>query len=358
MKFSEFTESKKLNEVAPAVAIAGVTFGAAELTAALVFGGTLTAMMTAYNADPEAFKKAFGNPAATVAMAWQETQDLANEMMGNETGRYDGQSFDEANAAAQARASGALDSILATNQNLTSDQRTAISAIPANTSTITTATISDASEIEKRSAEIRAQVDALADAQAAARAARSAEINAQVDKAADARNAAAAAAASTNSATQALTPTQRNAISAMPAAASATQAPTTTQKNAISTIPKAPEQNDVDITSGLPDVVSPPRTRADIAKGGATGEIAGAPPIVVPPIAAPGITLPGVGGLAGIGATIGVGALAKTAGDFFKGKGGGKKIALPRIPILDPKFKMMEPDIKSVSDPLNLRRNI
>ena len=105
-------------------------------------------------------------------------------------------------------------------------------------------------------------------------------------------------------------------------------------------------------------MVSPPKTKADIARGGATGEIAGAPPIVVPPIAAPGITLPGVGGLAGIGATIGVGALAKTASDFFKGKRGGKKIALPRIPILDPKFKMMEPDIKSVSDPLNLRRNI
>ena len=136
MKFSEFTESKKLNEAAPLV-IAGVTFGAAELTAALVFGGTLTAMMTAYNADPEAFKKAFGNPAATVAMAWQETQDLANEMMGNETGRYDGQSFDEANAAAQERASSALGTILATNQKLTPDQRTAISAIPANTSTIT-----------------------------------------------------------------------------------------------------------------------------------------------------------------------------------------------------------------------------
>ena len=129
-------------------------------------------------------------------------------------------------------------------------------------------------------------------------------------------------------------------------------------------IPKDPEKNDVDITSGLPVVGSPPRTRADIAKGGATGEIAGAPPIVVPPIvvppiAAPGITLPGVGGLAGIGATIGVGALAKAATDFFKGgKGGGKKIKLPRLPILDPKFKMMEPDIKTVSDPLNLRRNI
>ena len=355
MKFSEFTESKKLNEAAPIV-IAGVTFGAAELTAALVFGGTLTAMMTAYNADPEAFKKAFGNPAATVAMAWQETQDLANEMMGNETGRYDGQSFDEANAAAQARASSALGTILATNQKLTPDQRTAISAIPANTSTITTATISDASEIEKRSAEIRAQVDALADAQAAATAARSAEINAQVDKAADARNAAAAPNAVRPDTTAAGMPAAKAppvnagrpdvAVGSMPAA-----------------IPKDPEKNDVDITSGLPVVGSPPRTRADIARGGTTGEIAGAPPIVVPPIvvppiAAPGITLPGVGGLAGIGATIGVGALAKTASDFFKGKRGGKKIALPRIPILDPKFKMMEPDIKSVSDPLNLRRNI
>jgi hypothetical protein len=142
----------------------------------------------------------------------------------------------------------------------------------------------------------------------------------------------------------------------MPAAkATATQALTTAQKNAISTMPKAPEQNDVDITSGLPDVVSPPKTKADIAKGGATGGIAGAPPM---PDITPGITLPGVGGLAGIGATIGVGALAKAATDFFKGKGGGKKIKLPGLPILDPKFKMMEPDIKSVSDPLNLRRNI
>jgi len=363
MKFSEFTESKKLNEAAPVV-IAGVTFTAAQLTAMLVFGGSLAAMMTAYNSDPEAFKKAFGNPAATVAMAWQETQDLANQMMGNETGWNDEQSFDEANAAAQAKASGALGTILATNQKLTPDQRTAISAIPANTSTITTATISDAAEIEKRSAEIRAQVDALADAQAAATAARSAEINAQVDKAADARNAAAAtnAVVTTAAGMPAAKAPPVNAAkpdttaAGMPAAkATATQALTPAQKNAISTMPKAPEKNDVDITSGLPDVVSSPKTKADIARGGATGEIAGAPPIVAP---IPGITLPGVGGLAGIGATIGVGALAKTARDFFKGKGGGKKIALPGLPILDPKFKMMEPDIKSVSDPLNLRRNI
>ena len=345
MKFSEFTESKKLNEVAPAVAIAGVTFTAAELTALLVFGGSLAAMMTAYNADPEGFASAYGNPAATVASAWQETQDLANQMMGNETGWNDEQSFDEANAAAQAKASGALDSILATNQKLTPDQRNAISAMPSTASAIPAATASDSAEIEKRSAEIRAQVDALADAQAAATAARSAEISAEVDRAADARNAGRPDVAVGSMPAAKAPPVNAGrpdvAVGSMPAA-----------------IPKAPEQNDVDITSGLPDVVSPPRTRADIARGGTTGEIAGAPPIVVPPIAAPGITLPGVGGLAGIGANIGVGALAKAATDFFKGKGGGKKIALPRIPILDPKFKMMEPDIKSVSDPLNLRRNI
>jgi hypothetical protein len=395
MRFSEFTESKKLNEVAPAVAIAGVTFTAAELTALLVFGGSLAAMMTAYNADPEGFASAYGNPAATVASAWQETQDLANEMMGNETDQYDGQSFDEANAAAQARASSALGNILATNQKLTPDQRTAISAMPSTASAIPAATASDSAEIEKRSAEIRAQVDALADAQAAATAARSAEISAEVDRAADARNAAAATNAVRPDATAAGMPAAKappvNAVrpdataASMPAAKAppvnavrpavagsmpAAKAPpvnavrpdATAASMPAADIPAAPEKNDVDITSDLPDVTSPPKTRADIARGGADT----APPIVGAP---PGMTLPGITGL-GVGAGVAAGlnaitgakadAIANTKTDNKKGGGRLKgKWDLPGLPNLPepPGLGRIAPKLINLNDPLNLKRN-
>jgi hypothetical protein len=356
MKFSEFTESKKLNEVAPAVAIAGVTFTAAELTALLVFGGSLAAMMTAYNADPEGFASAYGNPAATVASAWQETQDLANQMMGNETDWNDEQSFDEANAAAQAKASGALDSILATNQKLTPDQRNAISAMPSTASAIPAATASDSAEIEKRSAEIRAQVDALADAQAAATAARSAEISAEVDRAADARNAAAATNAVRPDATAASMP----AAKAPPV--NAVRPDATAASMPAADIPAAPEKNDVDITSDLPDVTSPPKTRADIARGGADT----APPIVGAP---PGMTLPGITGL-GVGAGVAAGlnaitgakadAIANTKTDNKKGGGRLKgKWDLPGLPNLPepPGLGRIAPKLINLNDPLNLKRN-
>jgi hypothetical protein len=376
MKFSEFTESKKLNEVAPAVAIAGVTFTAAELTALLVFGGSLAAMMTAYNADPEGFASAYGNPAATVASAWQETQDLANQMMGNETDWNDEQSFDEANAAAQAKASGALDSILATNQKLTPDQRNAISAMPSTASAIPAATASDSAEIEKRSAEIRAQVDALADAQAAATAARSAEISAEVDRAADARNAAAATNAVRPDATAASMPAAKappvNAVrpdataASMPAAkappVNAVRPDATAASMPAADIPAAPEKNDVDITSDLPDVTSPPKTRADIARGGADT----APPIVGAP---PGMTLPGITGL-GVGAGVAAGlnaitgakadAIANTKTDNKKGGGRLKgKWDLPGLPNLPepPGLGRIAPKLINLNDPLNLKRN-
>ena len=354
MKFSEFTESKKLNEAAPIV-IAGVTFTAAELTALLVVGTSLPAMMALYNADPEGFASAYGNPAATVASAWQETQDLANQMMGNETDWNDEQSFDEANAAAQAKASGALNSILATNQKLTPDQRNAISAMPSTASAIPAATASDSAEIEKRSAEIRAQVDALADAQAAATAARSAEISAEVDRAADARNAAAATNAVRPDATAASMPAAKappvNAV--RPAVAGSMPA---------ADIPAAPEKNDVDITSDLPDVTSPPKTRADIARGGADT----APPIAGAP---PGMTLPGITGL-GVGAGVAAGlnaitgakadAIANTKTDNKKGGGRLKgKWDLPGLPNLPepPGLGRIAPKLINLNDPLNLKRN-
>jgi hypothetical protein len=394
MKFSEFTESKKLNEAAPIV-IAGVTFTAAELTALLVVGTSLPAMMALYNADPEGFASAYGNPAATVASAWQETQDLANQMMGNETDWNDEQSFDEANAAAQAKASGALNSILATNQKLTPDQRNAISAMPSTASAIPAATASDSAEIEKRSAEIRAQVDALADAQAAATAARSAEISAEVDRAADARNAAAATNAVRPDATAASMPAAKappvNAVrpdataASMPAAKAppvnavrpdATAASMPAAKappvNAVrpavagsmpaADIPAAPEKNDVDITSDLPDVTSPPKTRADIARGGADT----APPIAGAP---PGMTLPGITGL-GVGAGVAAGlnaitgakadAIANTKTDNKKGGGRLKgKWDLPGLPNLPepPGLGRIAPKLINLNDPLNLKRN-
>jgi hypothetical protein len=374
MKFSEFTESKKLNEAAPIV-IAGVTFTAAELTALLVVGTSLPAMMALYNADPEGFASAYGNPAATVASAWQETQDLANQMMGNETDWNDEQSFDEANAAAQAKASGALNSILATNQKLTPDQRNAISAMPSTASAIPAATASDSAEIEKRSAEIRAQVDALADAQAAATAARSAEISAEVDRAADARNAAAATNAVRPDATAASMPAAKappvNAVRPDATAASMPAAkapPVNAVRPAVAgsmpaaDIPAAPEKNDVDITSDLPDVTSPPKTRADIARGGADT----APPIAGAP---PGMTLPGITGL-GVGAGVAAGlnaitgakadAIANTKTDNKKGGGRLKgKWDLPGLPNLPepPGLGRIAPKLINLNDPLNLKRN-
>jgi len=400
MRFSEFTEDK-LNEVAPAVAgvvIGGVTFTAAEITA-MTLGLGLSAMMLQYNADPEAFEAAHGAAAATVANSWQATKDMANSMMGRKANPIqNGKSIDDISKEAttamtahltqltpeqQAKSSEEINKYLAgiagttsvagagaaATRALTPDQRNAISAMPSITTALPNSIVSD------RTAEIIAQVNKAADAQAAATAARSAEIRAQVDKAADARNAAAATNAVRPDTTAAGMPAAKappvNAVrpdttaAGMPAAkVTATQALTPDQKNAISAmpaaaIPAAPERNDVDIISGLPDVVSPPRTKADIARGGATvaPPIAGVPPVIAP---IPGITLPGVGGLTGIGAITGAGALAKAATDFFKGGKGfkGKKIKFPGLPILDPKFKMMEPDIKTVSDPLNLRRNI
>ena len=127
-------------------------------------------------------------------------------------------------------------------------------------------------------------------------------------------------------------------------------------------IPAAPEKNDVDITSDLPDVTSPPKTRADIARGGADT----APPIVGAP---PGMTLPGITGL-GVGAGVAAGlnaitgakadAIANTKTDNKKGGGRLKgKWDLPGLPNLPepPGLGRIAPKLINLNDPLNLKRN-
>jgi hypothetical protein len=405
MRFSEFTEDK-LNEVAPAVAgvvIGGVTFTAAEITA-MTLGLGLSAMMLQYNADPEAFEAAHGAAAATIANSWQATKDMANSMMGGKANPIqNGKSIDDISKEAttamtahltqltpeqQAKSSEEINKYLAgiagttsvagagaaATRALTPAQRNAISAMPSITTALPNSIVSD------RTAEIIAQVNKAADAQAAATAARSAEINAQVDKAADARN----AVASTNAVrpdttaagmpaapaakVQQLTPAQRNAISDMPVAPNVDvditkDIPKSDNKDVdiTSDIPKS-DNKDVDITSDLPDVTSPPKTRADIARGGADT----APPIVGAP---PGMTLPGITGL-GVGAGVAAGlnaitgakadAIANTKTDNKKGGGRLKgKWDLPGLPNLPepPGLGRIAPKLINLNDPLNLKRN-
>jgi len=380
MRFSEFTEDK-LNEVAPAVAgvvIGGVTFTAAEITA-MTLGLGLSAMMLQYNADPEAFEAAHGAAAATIANSWQATKDMANSMMGGKANPIqNGKSIDDISKEAttamtahltqltpeqQAKSSEEINKYLAgiagttsvagagaaATRALTPAQRNAISAMPSITTALPNSIVSD------RTAEIIAQVNKAADAQAAATAARSAEINAQVDKAADARN----AVASTNAVRPDTTAAGMPAAKAPPVNA---VRPAVAGSMPAADIPAAPEKNDVDITSDLPDVTSPPKTRADIARGGADT----APPIAGAP---PGMTLPGITGL-GVGAGVAAGlnaitgakadAIANTKTDNKKGGGRLKgKWDLPGLPNLPepPGLGRIAPKLINLNDPLNLKRN-
>ena len=126
-------------------------------------------------------------------------------------------------------------------------------------------------------------------------------------------------------------------------------------------IPKDPEKNDVDITSDLPDM---PKTRADIARGGADT----APPIAGAP---PGMTLPGITGAgvaAGAGVDAGLNAITGARADAIANtrtdnkKGGGRpkgKWDLPGLPNVPepPGLGRIAPKLINLADPLNLKRN-
>ena len=335
----------KLNEFAPAVAgvVGGVTFTAAEITAMLTVG-SLAVMMKLYNNNPEAFKQAYGAPAAAVAYSWQATKDLTNSMMGNgsnviQNGKSAEELSKELTASAlsgmnahiaqtdpkeQAKMSDEINKYLsglagaAASKTLTPTQKNAISAMPAIANALPSSVVSD------RTAEIIA-------------------------------NTGAAATASTSAVRPDTTAASMPAAKALPVNA---VRPDTTAASMPAAIPAEPGRNDVDITSDLPDVVSPPKTKADIARGGATGGMVGAPPAIAMPGATTGIGT-GVSAIPNVIAGAKAGALARAAVDTATG-GGGRQWKLPKIKIPSlnrPGLTRLEPKLINLNDPLNLKRN-
>lgn len=365
MKFTEFTESHtpRLNEVGPAAPAAAVAVVGMEGLAMALGFASVAALTAAIQQNPDAFS-------APVKGAVSMYNSAKDALFGDTPAATAGAPNRAEAYKLQQQAGQQLQSAteLAV-QTLTPTQRNAISAMP---------TAADATElptrpgqatsgiravvdreadaaaatIAKRGAEISAQVDREADAAAALQAKRSAEISAQVDREADAR----AAAADTNAVrpdtpaagmpaadkaatTQALTPAQRNALSAMP-----------------TDIPAAPDRNDVDIISDIPAITTPDVDITsgipDIAPAGATTAPPGA--TTAPPVAIPSaIAKPQTRAQTRTQAQTQTRVRATPKG---KGKG---KLGLPDIGGGAPStLKSIKPTLLQINDPLNLKRNI